>query len=130
MHFRLNSTARSSFWIGLVLMGAVGVGASTLSAGRMAPRHSYAAVKAIVDAHCVVCHNDAQHPEKVNLSSYEKLMKSGDKHPTVTPGHPEKSNLYLYTDGQKQPRMPLKRPPLSKKDIATIRDWIKAGAKP
>ena len=94
-----------------------------------APKSAFAPVKAIIDAKCVKCHNDKRHPESVDLSSYDAVMKSGDEMKAVVPGHPDKSSIVLYVDGTKNPRMPFKAAPLSAKEISTIRSWVKAGAK-
>jgi uncharacterized membrane protein len=99
------------------------------AAGQQPVKNSFAAVNAILQAKCVSCHNDAQHPEAVNVATYAALMKSGEKGPIVVAHHPEKSKLLLYVDGTKQPRMPYKQRPLSKQEIATLRGWVKAGAK-
>jgi Planctomycete cytochrome C len=128
MHFKLNSP--SQIRIGLGLLCVCGLAASSFSAAGRPPKHGYSGVKPIIDAKCASCHNDAQHPENVNLSSYSKLMKSGEHGPIVVPGQPGKSKLLKYVDGEKQPRMPFKQAPLSKREIETIRDWIKSGARP
>ena len=110
------------------LVCAAGLWAKTPSKKSHSKAPSYATVQPIIQSKCAGCHNDTQHPEDVNLSSYEKLMKSGEHGSIVIPGHPEKSHLVLYINGQKQPRMPFKQPPLSNKDISLISAWIKAGA--
>jgi uncharacterized membrane protein len=109
------------------LVCCAGLWAKTPSKGH-AKAPSYATVQPIIQSKCVSCHSDKEHPEDVNLSSYEKLMKSGEHGSIVVPGHPEKSQLVLYINGQKQPRMPFRQPPLSSKDISLISAWVKAGA--
>jgi hypothetical protein len=89
----------------------------------------YAKISPLIKAQCVSCHNAKNHPEKVDLSSYHSLMKSGEHGPIVVAGHPEKSKLIMYVDGQKQPRMPMNKPPLSPAQIAELKAWIAAGAK-
>jgi uncharacterized membrane protein len=89
----------------------------------------YAKVASLIKAQCASCHNATRHPEKVDLSSYQALMKSGEHGPIVVAGHPEKSKLILYVDGTKQPRMPMGKAPLSKADIAMLKSWIASGAK-
>lgn len=131
MHINVNHRkSRIIFSGGLVALACLTYAALPAKSSRKthALVHSYAAVEIIMKADCVSCHNDARHPEAVNLSTYKKLMKSGEHGPIVIPGHPEKSNLLLYINGQKQPRMPFGRPPLSKHDISLISDWIRAGA--
>ena len=93
-----------------------------------AASQTYRATQAILNARCVSCHNDARHPEAVNLSSYKKMLSSGEHGRMVVPGHPEKSKLVLYINGQKQPRMPYHQPPLDAHDINVISTWVRAGA--
>jgi len=90
---------------------------------------SYAKVAPLIKAQCVSCHNAKRSPEKVDLSSYQALMKSGEHGPIVIAGHPEKSKLISYVDGTKQPRMPMGKPALGKADIELLKKWIAAGAK-
>jgi len=89
----------------------------------------YAKVAPLIKTQCLPCHNATRHPEAIDLSSLKALMKSGEHGPIVIPGHPEKSKLILYVDGEKQPRMPFKKAPLGSKDIQLLRNWISAGAK-
>ena len=103
-------------------------GLSARSPKAHGPSQTYKATEAILKARCVSCHNDARHPESVNLSSYEKMLKSGEHGRMVVPGHPEKSKLVLYINGQKQPRMPYGQSPLSAHDINVISMWVRAGA--
>src|SRR5471030_928100 len=64
----------------------------------------YKAVADLFNAKCLSCHNEKNHPEKVDLSSYKALMASGEKGPIVMAGKPDKSKLVMYIDGTKQPR--------------------------
>jgi len=89
----------------------------------------YSKIAPLIKAQCAGCHNAARHPEKVDLSSYQALMKSGEHGPIVIAGHPEKSKLIMYVDGSKQPRMPFRGAPMSKADIALLKKWIAAGSK-
>lgn len=85
----------------------------------------FAAIKPLLDAKCLKCHNDKSATEGVNVSSYAALMKSS----VAVPGHPEKSKLILYVDGTRQPRMPFKAKPLTPSEIVLLKDWVKQGAK-
>ena len=108
------------------LFAAAGIAIGAGDPGK--PKVRYSAVEPIVKTKCLSCHNDKRHPEKVDLSSYAALMKSGEHKPIVVAGRPEKSSFYLYVDGEKQPRMPFKAAPLTPKEIAKIRAWISGGA--
>jgi hypothetical protein len=89
----------------------------------------YSKVASLIKVECASCHNAKSHPEKVDLSTYQSLMKSGEHGPIVIAGHPEKSKLIMYVDGEKQPRMPFKQPPMSNAKIQLLKAWIAAGAK-
>jgi hypothetical protein len=64
----------------------------------------------------------------MNLENYAATMKGNDDGAVITPGKPEKSLLYNLVISTGRKKMPPLRP-LSKADVATISDWIKAGAK-
>ena len=72
------------------------------------------------------CHDDASHQDGVVLTSYEKVMSTGD----VRPGRPGSSNLYeviIETDpDDRMPRPP--RSPLTSAQIQVIYQWIQQGA--
>ena len=89
----------------------------------------YAKIEPLINSKCMSCHNAKKHPEAINLSSYQALMKSGQHGPIVIAGHPEKSKLIMYVDGEKQPRMPYRKAPLKATEIALLKQWISAGAK-
>lgn len=89
----------------------------------------YAKVAGLIKTQCAYCHNAKSHPEKIDLSSFSALMKSGEHGPIVIAGHPEKSKLIQYIDGTKSPRMPFKKPAMATADIEQLKKWISAGAK-
>jgi hypothetical protein len=72
------------------------------------------------------CHDDITRKEGVVLTSYEKVMSTGD----IRPGRPNDSELYeRITDNDPDDRMP--RPPmspLSQQQIQIIYQWIQQGA--
>ena len=72
------------------------------------------------------CHDDASHQDGVILTSYEKVMSTGD----VRSGRPESSDLYnVLIENDPNKRMP--RPPqnpLSPLQIQIIYKWIQQGA--
>jgi hypothetical protein len=105
----------------------LGVGGATQS--KKTTKVPYAKVEPLLKAKCISCHNPERHPGGVNVNSYKELMKSGDKNPTVVPGHPEKSPLIKYVDGSTQPIMPFKGKPLSKAEVTLLKNWVAAGAK-
>lgn len=62
------------------------------------------------------------------MNSYESLMKGGTHGPSIVPGNANGSRLVAMLEGSVNPRMPLDDDPLPANDIATIKNWINAGA--
>lgn len=92
---------------------------------------TYASVQNIFSNKCVVCHTGEKAKEKLDLTSYENVMKGSEHGPVVMPGDPENSMIVHAIRGEKgKKRMPLEpAEPLTDAEIATIVEWIKAGAK-
>ena len=90
---------------------------------------SYSDVSAILNAHCIVCHQGEAAPLGLRLDSRAALMLGSSRGPVVRPGQPGESELLRRVRGQSQPRMPLTGPPwLSDGQIATLEQWVAAGA--
>lgn len=91
---------------------------------------TYQDVASIFQERCIICHNGPAAPKKLQLISYELMMKGSENGPVVIPGQPENSELIKRLKGISQPRMPLTGPPwLSDQQIALIEKWILNGAK-
>ncbi|HEY3779525.1 MAG TPA: c-type cytochrome domain-containing protein [Fimbriimonadaceae bacterium] len=113
----------------LVLISSFAFNFGQAAAVPAAPKVKFDAVKKVLDAKCISCHNDKRHPGGVDLSSFDSVMKGGQHGVIVIAGKPDKSDLVQYVNGKKTPRMPMRQAALSDKDIATISDWVKGGAK-
>jgi uncharacterized protein with WD repeat len=87
-------------------------------------------VAPILAANCAGCHAGSVKMGSLNLDTYEGLMKGGHDGAVITPGKSAGSRLYLMITGQQSPAMPLTGKKLADGEIATIRQWIDAGAKP
>ncbi|HWE62200.1 MAG TPA: cytochrome c [Chloroflexota bacterium] len=91
-------------------------------------------IEPIFQAHCVVCHIQAQ-LGGLNLSTYHGLIQGGNIVPgsIVTPGNHANSILYkIISPNGPWPggnRMPLNGPYLDTATINTIATWIDQGAK-
>lgn len=79
----------------------------------------------IFDRDCRTCHGFVA---GLNLASYAGLMAGGNSGPSIVPGDPQASLLYLKVSRQVSPAMPPGGVRLSDADVATIRRWIEAGA--
>lgn len=83
------------------------------------------------------CHNDISYMAAggLNLSSWEKLFDgANNKNIPVIPYRTDLSfllpfiNTYSDLGSQLSPTMPVGKPPLSREEVITIRDWIASGA--
>ena len=82
---------------------------------------------AIIDNNCLICHGThGPYTENLVIQDRAQLIATG----TVIPGNPDGSEFYkrLIEDTAEKPRMPWGQPPLSPEAVATIQQWIAAGA--
>lgn len=89
----------------------------------------YAAVQDIFNTSCMPCHSARNHRAGLDLTSYEAASKGGEHGVPVKPGDPDHSLVIQYLTGEKKPRMPQNRAPLTEDQMKVIKDWIQAGAK-
>ena len=82
----------------------------------------------ILKASCYSCHKPDKKKGKLDMSTYELLMKGGDQGSPVKPGDPKKSILIEVVSG-KEPEMPEKGDPLTPAQIDVLSRWIAEGAK-
>jgi hypothetical protein len=131
--------------------GSTGAAGATAGAGGASSDHSMAAVQAIFDQYCTLCHDAA----KQNIPAYPALPLTADAsraslvskpaHETcggtlVVPGDPSHSYLVhklsdaMPCEGDHMPRRfeggPGPVPSLSADELAIITGWISAGAPP
>jgi WD40 repeat protein/mono/diheme cytochrome c family protein len=88
-------------------------------------------VAPILKENCFACHDAKKRKGKLDLTTFERLLKGGDQGETVTAGKPEESNLFLFMSGKEEPAMPPKEAGglLPKDKVAVVERWIKEGAK-
>ncbi|HVW01919.1 MAG TPA: DUF1553 domain-containing protein, partial [Planctomycetaceae bacterium] len=92
------------------------------------PDATFPRAAAVFEQHCVRCHNADETKGGLDLSSAKTLRAGGESGVPIEAGDPDSSLLIEMITGDK-PQMPKKAPPLSAKEIAAVRDWIKAGAR-
>lgn len=85
----------------------------------------------IIDKFCLECHVGKKPKGGYDLSSVAKMLESGDAGtPTVVPGKPEDSPLFLSMTGKGRLMPPRDHPVRpAGQDVAIIRKWIADGAK-
>ncbi len=88
-------------------------------------------VQPIFQANCYRCHAGLNHRGGLMLDSRAGLMKGGHDGAVIVPGHPEASLLVKLIRHEGPANDPMPMPPkskLSEADIATIEQWVRAGA--
>jgi mono/diheme cytochrome c family protein len=86
----------------------------------------------IMQANCYSCHGGVNHKGRLTLDTKEGMMKGGHDGAVIVPGDPAKSllvKLIRHEGPADDPMpMPMNKPKLSDADIATVEQWVKAGA--
>ena len=132
---------------GLVGIFSLGTAALLLAAftGKPAPVHAAAAaddpasaefysqkVVPVFQANCYRCHGGMNHRGGFQMDTRAGMAKGGHDGAVIVPGHPEQSLLVklIRHEGPKNDPMPM--PPhkdkISDADIATVEQWVRAGA--
>ncbi len=82
-------------------------------------------VAPILAKRCLACHDAKTAKGRFNIETFASLMRGGESGPEIVAGKSAKSNLVtLIEDGT----MPQDADPLTKSEIAVIRNWIDTGA--
>jgi hypothetical protein len=115
----------------LAVVSLLGLLAGASSAAAQTPPPSYARdVRPFLAKYCMECHNAKVHKAKLNLETYQGLIKGSKHGEVVVPGKPDASPLVLAVEGKDDPKMPPKEARQPKaKDAAVLRAWVAAGAK-
>jgi len=87
-------------------------------------------IKPIFNKNCITCHGGVKRQGGFSLLfRTDALAKNKSGKPAIIPGDPENSELIKrLTLKDPEERMPYKHPPLSEKEITTLKNWIKEGA--
>ena len=90
-------------------------------------------IKPLLRAKCYSCHGAVRQNAGLRLDAGQLVLKGGKNGPVVVPGKPDESPLLdaITAKDKAHPHMPPEGAgePLGDKDVALIRDWVKAGAK-
>ncbi len=88
-------------------------------------------VQPVLQNNCYRCHAGLNHRGGLVMNTRAGLLKGGHDGPVLVPGHPEQSLLVKLIRHEGPPNDPMPMPPkgkLSDADIATIEQWVRAGA--
>ncbi len=100
--------------------------ASTSKSTITAPSDLWTAhIEPLLNEHCVKCHGPLKQKSGLDLSSFQAILKGGERGPALVPGQPEASNLYLFIQPGSDPHMPSeKSKQLSREEIMLVKTWI------
>jgi len=84
---------------------------------------------ATVVSNCVECHSGMQPAGRLNLTSFNGLLRGGDSGVAIVPGKAADSLLIKKLRGTAGQRMPLRKDPLAENVIKKFEQWIADGAK-
>ena len=119
--------------------GIVAIGFSSMHLGQVGaqedaskPEFYTAKVKPIFDANCARCHGGPNHRGGLNMDTRDALLKGGHDGAVIVPGDASASLLVKLIRHEGPPSDPMPMPPnkpkISDGDIATVTQWVKAGA--
>ncbi len=92
--------------------------------GKTQNQHLVPEVIAILETHCLSCHNPVDKKGKLDLSDLKKVFSHED---LIIPHQPDKSLMIWSIEGD-EPEMPPKGEALTPKQQKVLSDWIKNGA--
>jgi WD40 repeat protein len=79
---------------------------------------------------CIACHSGAVKESKLDLASYDTLIKGGKRGQVIVPGNSANSLLVKLSGKTQKPLMPPKlEEPLTPEELAIIKLWIDQGAR-
>ncbi len=129
----------SIFTAGLVLAACTGTSSRVEAAPAAGAGQDAAGLKfytekvvPIFQANCYRCHGGMNHRGGFNMDTKAGMAKGGHDGAVIVPGSPEKSLLVKLIRHEGPKDDPMDMPPhkdkLSDADIATVEQWVKAGA--
>jgi WD40 repeat protein len=91
---------------------------------------TYDDVEPIIIKRCTVCHSGSVKEGRLDLASYEVLMKGGKSGEPIKPGKSQDSIMYKAVQRVlKRPMPPRGEEPCTAQEVAMIKLWIDQGAK-
>jgi WD40 repeat protein len=87
-------------------------------------------VQPILDNKCTTCHSGSNKKGRLDLSSYDTMLKGGKTGPALVPGKPADSLMLKLSGKTQKPAMPPEEDePLTPQELALLTAWVKQGAK-
>ena len=113
----------------LALVVALAGPVSISLAAELAPPSYSKDVAPFFKKYCTECHNNNRAKAGYDLSSFDGLTKEGRKGQAVVAGEPDASRALQALEGNAKAMPPRRSVQPDKREVAKLRDWIKAGAK-
>ncbi|MBA4053986.1 MAG: cytochrome C [Marivirga sp.] len=86
----------------------------------------------VFEAKCLSCHNEQKSKGKLIMTSYQNILRMGESGlPSVTPGVPEKSELFnriVLPAGHDDHMPPEGKTPMNAEETKLLKFWIESGA--
>jgi cytochrome c len=114
-----------------LLRGGVHAAQTSADAAANTPQFYVQRVQPILSANCYRCHGGLNHRGGLQLDSQAGILHGGHDGTVLVPGHPEQSLLIKLIRHEGPANDPMPMPPKSKlsdADIATVTEWVQAGA--
>ncbi len=123
----------ASFGIGAILLISSSLHSVRASEDAGKPEFYTAKVAPILQKNCYSCHGSMNHRGGFDMATREGMLKGGHHGSALVPGDPANSMLVklMRHEGPADDPMnmpPAPRPKVSDAEIATVEQWVKAGA--
>jgi WD40 repeat protein len=84
----------------------------------------------ILRTYCAGCHNNEEHENQFSVETFASLRKGGEDHgEPIKPGNPDASFIVKSLESRVKPHMPPRdEPQVPATELATLKQWIAAGA--
>ena len=116
----------------VAVLAGFGLRGVSAQAGANKPAFYTEKVRPILETNCGKCHMNMDHKGGLSLQTKASTLKGGRDGVVIVPGDPAGSLLVKLIRHEGPPDdpkpMPPKSPKMSDADIATIEQWVKAGA--
>ncbi len=89
----------------------------------------YRDIRPILQKNCAGCHQPSSKASGLDLTTFAAFKSGGSRGGAFVAGQPAESLIIKYLTGAMKPVMPLGGAPLPPEQIATVREWITAGAR-
>jgi len=128
----LGATALAAVTVSVFISAPVAVHAAPDAEKDAQLKFYHDKVAPIFDANCYRCHGGMNHRGGFTMDTKAGMAKGGHDGAVIAAGHPEQSLLVKLIRHEGPKDDPMDMPPhkdkLSDADIATVEQWVKAGA--